>query len=172
MLNRDPYPETRRAPYALPEGVPALQDDPVVTRRRMLLVVVGSATLGATLGFLVNRGIGASASGASASPVASQGDPLLIWGRRTASSAEPTLVANAVAFLAIAESFPADAGLTLGLERLVGCAEENPELQISGFTLRERLVRTMRVCAPHLPERLLVRMKALVPDAPSRIRGK
>ena len=32
MTNRDPYPETQRAPYALPEGVPTLQDDPVVTR--------------------------------------------------------------------------------------------------------------------------------------------
>jgi hypothetical protein len=48
-------PQTPRAPYALPPGVPALQGDPEQARRRMLMGIALVALLAGSAGFAYGR---------------------------------------------------------------------------------------------------------------------
>lgn len=54
--DRDPdQPADGRAPYALPRGVPALQQDADALRRRLLLGIAFASVLAGGTGFLAGR---------------------------------------------------------------------------------------------------------------------
>lgn len=156
MPHRDPYPETARAPYALPDGVPALQEDPQRVRRRVVLASLCGAAFG-----VAALCAGQYWSRARAMERAAADDPLLAWGQRIVRSSEEALIANTVAFLAVAESYPSDPLLLRGIERLLERSERDPELEIQSIALRERLTRTLGVCGPYLPHSVRARIRAL-----------
>lgn len=164
MIDRDPYPDVPRAPYALPEGVPPLQEDPDLTRRKWLGVLAASWIVGAAGGYFAGRW---SASSASTIPSAPN-NALLTWARRVADGPVEVLLTNMVAFLAVAESHPGDRHLHVGIEKLVECAEANPELEVHGISIGERLARTQRACGANLPAALVDRMIVLDPERSRR----
>ena len=133
-----------RAPYALPEGVPALQEDPVHTRRWLLATGAVCFFGGAGIGHWIGRGASVAAGGTSTSSRRE-------WARRIAASRPEVVLENSTGFLALIDVEGGDEVLWVGVDKLIALVVSNPEIEAGGLPLRERLVRTLTNRRSDLP---------------------
>lgn len=159
MLRKRPSDENvERAPYALPPGTPALQNDPSVTRRWMLLAAVGGLGLGVVGAYLAFGGSKtpstsppppeAGAHGDLPDPRSGNGDARLAWARDLARGPLDELIAKHRTFLMVVDLNKHDELLWDGVERLADHALSASDAQTLEM-VELYLLPTMR--SPRLP---------------------
>ena len=134
MRRRDPFADVEPAEYALPKGVPPLQEDPVRARRAFLAVVAGCLAIGGSGGWFAHSSWG----GRGAAPR----DEDLEWARVIALGSIDQLVEAAGPFLGVVDQRSPDPVLWNGVERLARASlvSETKDRQ----SLRRLLVRTLQ----------------------------
>lgn len=147
MRKTDPYSEIKRAPYALPKGVPALQEEPGRTRRWMLGFALASAVTSGLVGFY----LGTRASAGALSPAT---PPLVAWARKLALSDRATLARGALTFLSVVEEYGGDDILWSGIEALIVHAESGSIGDEAAEHLRARILKTLEVWQAQIPRSL------------------
>jgi hypothetical protein len=138
------FAEIRPAPYALPRGVPALQQDPALTRRAFAAVGLGGFALALGGGWAWRKLFGGGAEAGPAvdpgslveMPPASIADLQLAWARALAQGPLPELIRAHGPFLARLERHPRDQVLWRGAERLVAAALVEDGIDAEGFVRR------------------------------------
>ena len=144
MLHRLSEADVRRADYALPKGVPALEADPARTRRWFIASGVACVGLGALGVTLLGGGL----------PVASRDamrERRLEWARRCASGPEHVLHEKADMFLSVVELHGADAVIWKGVERVARRALENSRAERAWA---ERVLTALDACRADMPPSL------------------
>ncbi len=131
------HENVRRASYALPEGVPALQEDPNQSRRCFVVALFFALAAGATAGFSA----GAELSGpASVAQIVHRVDPeaaVLGWAEALAVAPDDQLLRDRERFLNVVESHEPSARIWDGVHRLA--AQVGPEDSVFLSRLREVL---------------------------------
>lgn len=145
---KDPHPEVRRAPYALPKGAPALQEDPLRTRRWLL----ASGVIGVCAG--IGIGFWCGSRGADGVEPAGSGRDLATWARRIAGAPIQELMLNAPAYLYAVDSLPAEELLWRGVVRLTEELESGRTPRVDEELLRSRVLTTLRFRSRELPANL------------------
>ena len=141
MRSRDPLDDVEPADYALPPGVPALQSDPIKTRRMFILVGLAGVAVGAAGVFMARSW--------TTSENPREQDRLLEWARSLARGPLQTLISGSGPFLLVVERCPSDSALWEGVERLIDHALADGA---SDQILRARLIASLR--SAHPPESL------------------
>ena len=148
-----------RAPYALPPGVPALQDDPVRQRRWFLFALAGSVATAATAGYWFGTVHGAERERENqpARPI----DTGLRWAKALAHGSLDELVEQHVSFFMVMDRNDDDPDLWIGTERLVDYALSNQgttPAQVAARALTSlqgrEAPRALRDLVPRLKQRL------------------
>ncbi|MCC6673377.1 MAG: hypothetical protein IT458_20130 [Planctomycetes bacterium] len=114
MLKKDTFPDVKPAKYALPKGVPALQEDPQETRRTVVFWGLGALASG--------LGLGALATQLFATPAAApepEANPFVALARDLARGPLPDLERNHQMLTHALRHFGDDATLWFGVERLL-----------------------------------------------------
>lgn len=148
--------ETGRAPYALPPGTPALQEDPARTRRWLLAAGVGGLVVGLGGGYW-----GVKVFASSSAPKTE--NDRREWARRIANSPTEIVLQNAIGFLGFVDVYGADSHIWVGVAKLVEYSEGVPEAQAGVVPLRERLLATLRSRRAELPPVLASALSRLDP---------
>src|SRR5262245_18793681 len=150
-MRRSSRPEdlVEPASYALPKGVPALQEDPRWTRRKLFLAAAGAALVSGSAGFVI-RGAATPSVPSGSSEI----DALVKWARGRASGPIKQLRDGALQYLLVLETTHGDTELWQGTELLVDYCKAHPNAAVQSVPLRERLVLALRGLSAFLPAAL------------------
>lgn len=165
MPNQDPYRHIERAPYALPEGVPALQQDPRMNRRRLLALSLGAGLLAGSAAFWLGRR-------SAPSPVLEPAPSLVLWARKLAEGDLDRLVRSAPTFLLTIEEFGGDPTLWSGVARIAGHAQDLRSDDSERERLERRVLVTLHARAAELPGPLQEQRQRLMARYPTESRRR
>ena len=170
MRKTDPYSEIKRAPYALPKGVPALQEEPGRTRRWMLLATATALMGGVGMGYYAGR-----APRPSLGPVGKNVDErrvaVELWVDELLAGPEKRIVDNGLGVLFWVEVYPEMPKLWQCVAILVDAATLDGSFDIQGVNLRSRIKQAIALQPGPVPETLRDRVRTWV-DSPGRSRPR
>jgi hypothetical protein len=170
------FAEIRPAPYALPRGVPALQQDPSLTRRAFAAAGLSGFALALGGGWAWRKLFGGAAGDASPAveagapidaPPTSVADLQLAWARALAQGPLPELIRSHGPLLARLERHPRDPVLWRGAERLVAAALVEDGVDAEAFV--RRVCTTLgRTAAPPQIEAQAPKLRARLAELAGR----